>query len=124
MSIRTLLLLDAATCFATGLLLLVATGLVSNLTGLPPVLLVAGGAILMPIALLMALLARHASPPVPGVVAIVALNLAWVVGCLAAIAFAGPTLLGVAFLAVQALAVTGFAWAEWRVGIGRRSSPV
>lgn len=124
MNLRTLLALDAATCVVTGLLLLGLPGTVGDFTGLPPTLLIAGGAALLPIAVLMAALSRSTPPHTLGLVVVIALNLTWVIGCLAAIVFATPSSFGVAFVAVQAIAVTGFTWAEWRLGIGRPSSAV
>jgi hypothetical protein len=116
MNIRTLLAIDAVTCLLTGTALLGLPTFVASVTGLPPILLLAGGAILLATAVLLGALARHESPPASGVNAVVVVNVCWSVGCLAALIFTDPTAWGVAFLLVQAVAVGAFAWAEWRFG--------
>src|SRR5256885_15393419 len=104
MFLRRMLLVDAATCVATGALLSLAAGPLSSLLGLPAGLLLWAGLALFPIAAFMLWVATRASPPRPGVWLVIAGNAAWVFGSIAILGLS-PTALGYAFVIVQAVAV-------------------
>lgn len=105
--LRPVLLFDAATCLAMGALLVAAAGPVAGLTGLPVPLLREAGTVLFPFALFVLWAARRGGGwPVQ---AVIATNLAWVAASFGAIALAQPNALGIAFVAVQALAVGAIA---------------
>jgi hypothetical protein len=108
--LRPLLWFDAATCAATGALLLAATGPMSEVLGLPPFLLTEAGILLMPFALFVAWSASRAEPSGSARL-VIAANVAWVVGSLLLVAgpWLSPTSLGTAFVLVQAAAVAGIA---------------
>lgn len=110
---------DAASAAASGLLQLAATDLLARWLGLPAGLVAATGWILLAVAAWAAIaagsLARGA------VLALVAANLAWVLGCVELL-FTGTagTVPGVAWLAMQAVAVGTLAALE---GLGLRRRP-
>lgn len=106
----TLLRIDAATCAALGLLLVVASGPVGALTALPAPLLLYVGLALLPIAGFMLLAAPR--PALGGLA--VAGNVAWVIASVALLlsGWIAPNALGTVFVAGQAVAVAGLAWAE------------
>lgn len=112
LSLRPLLLLDAATCAAMGLVLDFGAQPLAALTGLPAGLLLAAGISLFPIALFMAMSAWRPHPA--AVWLIIAGNAGWVLGSLALLipGLLAPTMLGIAFVLVQALAVAVLAWLE------------
>ena len=60
-------------------------------------------------------LATRPAMPTTGVVAVIAANLAWAVGSLAALAFDAftPTTAGQVWIALQAAVVTAFAVLQW-----------
>ncbi len=111
--LRRVLLLDAATCFATGLAMTFGTAALSGLTLLPEDLLRGAGVSLFPIALFMAAVALRRPIPAAGVWLIILGNIGWVAGSLyllsGAVAF---NALGAAFVAMQAFAVAGLAALE------------
>jgi hypothetical protein len=117
--------LDALTCAAMGLLLLVASGPIAGLTALPPSLLFYAGALLIPIAIYMALVARKGTESGLAVWLVILGNFGWVLASLALFAFISPNALGIAFVLAQAAVVALLAWLEyitWRVGgAGQRS---
>jgi hypothetical protein len=79
---------------------------------LAPTLLLQSGAVLLAVAVLAGWLAR--SPAKAGVLALVGLNAAWVLGCLELLLAGVPgTALGSAWVVVQALAVGVLAELEW-----------
>jgi hypothetical protein len=120
--LRNVLLVDAATCVVSGLLMTIAAKPVANLTGLPAELLGFAGFSLFPIAVIIAFVAaRQPAWPI-GVWLVIVGNVGWVVGCLVLLlgAFASPTTLGVAFVSAQAIAVAVLAELEF-TGL-RRSS--
>jgi len=122
-SLRSLLLADAATCAALGLVLDLGAAPIAALTGLPAGLLLYAGLALLPIAAFLALIAlRPALQPLGSRLA-VAGNVAWVATSLALLAsgWGAPNGLGVAFVLVQALAVAGLALLEFAAL--RRTAP-
>ncbi len=118
-SLRSLLGVDAATCAAMGLLLVLVSGQVAGATQISAPLLFWAGLLLLPVAAFMALSARAAR--VPGWVAslVVFGNVAWVAASLV-LPVAGviaPNALGWAFLLLQATAVAGLSWLEWAAAV-------
>lgn len=113
-TLRPLLVLDAATCAAMGLLLALGAEPVAAITALPVPLLREAGLILLPFAAFVLWAARRGGGwPVQ---AVIAANIAWVAASLALIAtpWAGNAL-GIAFIAAQAAAVALLAALQWRV---------
>lgn len=108
---RTLLLLDAGTCLATGLLLTLTTALLSDLLGLPAWLLAEAGLILFPSALFALWAGRRTGLSTIPAWIMVGLNLCWVLGSVTLLAsgWVTPTPIGTLFVLVQAAAVTGIA---------------
>lgn len=104
--LRPVLLFDAATCAAMGMLLVAAAGPIAGLTDLPAPLLREAGIVLLPFALFVLWAARGGTRPAQLVAGI---NLAWTAASFAAIAWTQPNALGIAFVAMQALAVAAIA---------------
>lgn len=113
-SLRSLLLLDAATCATMGVALDFGAGPIAALTGLPAGLLFYAGLSLLPIAAFMALVAlRPALQPAGGLLT-VAGNAGWVLASLLLLAtgWVAPNGLGIAFVLAQAAAVAVLALLE------------
>jgi hypothetical protein len=104
--LRPVMLFDAVTCLAMGGLLVAAASPIAGLTELPVPLLREAGIVLFPFALFVLWAARRGGAPVQ---AVAALNLAWVVVSFGAILWVQPNALGIAFVAVQAVAVGAIA---------------
>lgn len=105
--LRSVLLIDAATCGMFGVLLGAGAGALSPLLGLPEGLLRYAGLSLFPIAAIMAFVALKAPRQPVAVWSVVAGNAGWILGSVwLALGGAGvPTTLGVVFLLAQALVV-------------------
>ena len=109
--LRRALVIDALVSGATGLLLVIAGGWLAPLLDVPEPLLRYAGIVLLPFAILVALVARQDAVARARVVAIIVANIAWV----AASAWlvlgdrVQPNALGYAFIIVQAIAVAAFA---------------
>jgi hypothetical protein len=104
---RTVLLADAATCVATGLLMTGGSSIVAGLTHLPANLLTSAGLSLFPIAAFIAFAATRTLTWPLGVWAVIVGNIGWVVGSVWLL-FSGtiaPNGLGHVFVITQALAV-------------------
>lgn len=113
--LRRALVVDAAVSGATGLLLVLAGGFLARILNVPEMLLRYAGAVLVPFAVCVALVARRDVIPRGGVLAIVVLNVAWVAGSawLALGTSVQPNVLGYTFIAVQAAIVAGFAEVQY-----------
>ncbi len=114
---------DAATCVAMGVAM-VAGGLpLGQLTGLPPALLMIAGIILLPVAALMAWLARRSSAPAPMVWLVLGGNAGWVLASVALLVsgWVRPTLVGELLIIAQALGVVGLTVLEY---LGYRREPL
>jgi hypothetical protein len=114
---------DAATCVATGLLMLFGAGALEPWLGIPPTLMRYAGASLLPIAAFFAYVATRESSPRVLVWAVIAGNAAWSFDSIALL-FTGwiaPTALGIAFIMAQALVVALFAELEY-VGLRRSAA--
>lgn len=121
--LRFALLGDAVASGATGLLMAAAASPLSPLLGLPEPLLRGAGLVCLGYAAIVGWLGARAAPPRAAVLAVVAVNLLWALECLGlpALGFVAPNALGLAFLALQAVVVAGFAAAQWA---GLRRAPL
>lgn len=118
--IRFALVADAAATVATGTLLAVGGSLLEGLTGLPATATTPLGVFLIAFAAFVAWVGLKRQTPQGAAMLIVLVNAAWVIGSLIVL-LAGTwalTLLGVAFLIAQALAVAALAALQW-MGLGR-----
>lgn len=118
--LRPVLLFDAATCLAMGALLVAAAGPIAMFTNLPVPLLREAGIILFPFALVVLWAARRGGWPAQ---AVIAANIAWVAASLGAVLWTQPNMLGVAFVAAQALAVAAIAAVQFHA-LGTREARV
>ena len=118
--LRRVLLADAATSGASGLLMTFASGTLEEWLGVPTGLLRYAGLSLLPFAALVAYLATRESPPRAAVWAVIVLNALWAVDSILLLAggWVGPTALGYTFVIAQALIVAAFAEAQY-VGLRR-----
>jgi hypothetical protein len=109
--LRNALLADALVSGATGALMALAAGLLEPILQVPATLLRVAGLALLPYAAFVAMLARRDVLPRGMVWAVVACNALWALDCVALL-FTGwidPSLLGVAFVLMQAVVVAAFA---------------
>ena len=112
--LRYALLGDALASGATGLLAFAGADALANLLGLPQPLLRYAGLVLLLYAIFVGWLGRRASIPRGAVWAVVVMNALWAADSMALLAsgWVAPTMLGAAFVIVQALVVAGFAAAQ------------
>ncbi|OYQ36409.1 hypothetical protein CHU95_04020 [Niveispirillum lacus] len=110
------LLLDAVTCAAMGLLLVALAGTIAAITAIPEPLLWWAGALLFPVALLIFITWRIRPSPYGMVAFIIVGNIGWTLASviLAFSSIIQPNMLGTGFLLGQALVVIGFIIAEIR----------
>lgn len=108
--LRRVLLADALVSGATGLLMLLGAGLLTNLLALPAALLSTAGLILLPYAVFVAYVATRSSQR-SAVWAIILINALWAVDSIVLLlsGWVAPNALGYAFVLVQAVAVAVFA---------------
>lgn len=107
-----LLWADAASAATSGALQVAAAPSLARWFGLPPALVLGSGAGLLVVAAFAAWLAR--SPRRAGVLTLVGLNAAWVLGCLELLLSGGAlTAPGIGWLVLQAVAVGVLAELEW-----------
>ncbi len=121
--LRHVLWLDAASGVATAALQCEFAQALTTLLGLPANLLLWSGWLLASCALGIVWIATRPVIPAAAVWTLVAVNTRWVMGCLGRLAssLVAPTLLGEAFLVVQAVAVGVLVELEW-IGV-RRLAP-
>ncbi|MHA7774114.1 hypothetical protein [Roseibium sp. M-1] len=121
LNLKSLLVIDAATCLATGALLAVASGPISALTQIDASLLFWAGLFLFPVALFMGIFSRVGQ--VPGWAASIVIygNLLWVLASVAlpVLGLIAPNALGWTFLLAQAAAVTVLTLLEWQAAQNR-----
>jgi glucose uptake protein GlcU len=117
-----ILFLDAATCFACGVLMTAGTAPLATLTSLPSELLRYAGASLFPIAAFMVFTAVRTPRSLPAVWLVIAGNVLWALASIALLlsAAVAPSALGYAFVVAQAAVVLLLTILELRcVGVGR-----
>lgn len=119
--LRRVLLVDAATCLATGALFTLDSSPLAPLLGLPPALLFYPGLALFPIAGFMLWVATRRSLPRPGAWLVVGGNVLWVAGSLLVLMVEIPTALGYAFVIAQGIVVALLAELEY-TGLRRAAS--
>jgi hypothetical protein len=108
--LRLALVADAVASGATAALLVAGAGPLERLLGLPVGLMREAGLVLIPYVLLVAFVASRPTAAVTAVNAIINLNAAWTAASVLLLAggWVSPTLLGVAFVLGQAVAVGAF----------------
>ena len=113
--LRRVLLADAATSGATGLLMMLGAGAAGELLGVPDALLRYAGLTLLPFAALVALLATRENLWRAGVWAVVVCNALWAADSVLLLltGWIEPNELGIAFIVAQALVVAVFAELEY-----------
>jgi len=109
--LRLILLADAAASGATAVLLVAGAGMLERLLGLPVALMREAGLLLIPYVVLVVFVASRPSVAVAAVNAIITINAVWTAASVLLLTsgWVAPTLLGVAFVLAQALAVGAFA---------------
>lgn len=121
-SLRSLLLLDAAACAAMGLGLAIGAEPIAAWTSIDARLLFWSGAALLPVAGVMAMIARRDPVPAWGARIVIAGNLLWAIASLV-LPFSGaiaPNPLGWGVLVLQAAAVAGLTLLEIRAASQER----
>ncbi|MFJ3051990.1 hypothetical protein [Pseudomonas nitroreducens] len=113
--LRLTLKADALAGGAMGLLMALAAQPLGQLLGLPFVLLLVAGIVLLPLALVLYWMSNQPALSRTGVWAVIALNALWVVesAALLVTGYVQPTALGYAFVIGQALVVLLFAELEF-----------
>jgi hypothetical protein len=113
--LRRILFVDAATCVAMGMFLVLLAQPLAPLLGLPAGLLEIAGASLLPIAAFMGWVATRGAFLRSGARLVVAGNVAWIGASVLLLAggWVAPTVLGYLFVAVQACAVALLAALEY-----------
>lgn len=121
--LRRVLLADAATCVATGLLLMFGANLVERFLGLPAELSRYAGVSLLPFAAFLVYLARRENLSRRVVWAVIVLNVLWTVDSILLLltGWVAPTEPGYAFVVAQALGVAMFAGLEF-VGLKKSAA--
>ena len=104
--LKRILLLDAASCLAMGLMLLIGAGYLTQLFAIDRTVLILAGAILVPTGLFMGWVASRV-PAAPALVALIIVgNILWVAKSFALLGQTpGATAIGSAFVIAQAVAV-------------------
>jgi hypothetical protein len=113
--LRWTLLADAATCVATGLLMMLGSGQLEQFLGLPAGLLRYAGVSLLPFAAFLVYLAKRENLSTQGVWTAIVLNTIWTAASLLLLMNGRiiPTELGYTFVVAQALGVAVFAGLEY-----------
>lgn len=124
MPINRILILDALTCAAMGIVLTLASRWLAMILSLPQGLLFWAGLILLPIALFMAILGLTSRPAAAAVWLVIVGNALWVLASLVVILSVSSGPLGIAFVLAQTLVVACFTWIEYRALILRQNAIV
>ena len=121
--LRRVLLADAATCLAAGLLMTLGAPLLDRYFGLPAELSRYAGVGLFPFAAFLVYLATRASLAAPVVWAVILLNVLWTLDSVLLLVsgWITPTEAGYAFVLAQAVGVAVFAALEF-VGLKRSTA--
>jgi hypothetical protein len=109
-SLRLALLADAVASGATAALLVIGAGVLERLLGLPVGLMREAGLVLIPYVVLVVFVASRPFASVAAVSTIIAINAAWTAASvlLLVAGWVSPSVLGIAFVLAQALAVGAF----------------
>jgi hypothetical protein len=113
--LRIVLLIDAATCVATGILMTLGADIVAGLTAMPASLLLYAGLSLFPVAIFIGLVGTRETLAPPAVWVVIVGNALWVAGS-ALLLFGGmiaPNAWGYVFIGAQAAAVAVLAELEY-----------
>lgn len=123
--LRRVLAVDAASCLGVGATCAAGAGVLAGPLGLPRMLLLEAGLVLLLCAAVIGWLASRREAPRGLVLAVIAGNAAWVLGSLLLLVspFVAPTTLGALFVLAQAAAVAVLAELEW-VGLRRSEATV
>jgi hypothetical protein len=121
--LRRVLAADAAISGTTAVVMIAAATTLADLLGLPASLLRGAGLSLIPFVALLVYLLRRERIPAAAVWFVVACNALWAIDSLALLMtnWVGPTLIGQAFVIMQALIVAAFAEAQY-VGLKRMAA--
>ena len=123
--LRLVLLADAATCLATGLLMILGSTLLAQFLGMPPEMLRYAGISLLPFtAFLVYLMSRERLSPAT-VWTVIVVNVLWTIDSFLILAtgWIKPNQLGFAFIGAQALGVAMFAALEY-VGLKKSAAGI
>jgi hypothetical protein len=109
--LRNALLLDAAASGATAILAMGGASILSPWLGLPADLLFWSGAVLLPFVAFLVAMARRDTLARMTLIDIIGINVLWVVASFGLLVsgLVSPTMLGIAFVSAQAIAVALFA---------------
>jgi hypothetical protein len=99
--------LDAVACAVCVPVLVIGSGPLSALLGLPGALLLGAGLFLLPFSVFLWLTSSPANISPSAVLTAVAVNVLWVLASVAVVLLFSPTVWGVVFVLVQAVAVAG-----------------
>jgi cytochrome bd-type quinol oxidase subunit 2 len=115
--LKTVLMVDAATCLSFGILLSAGAELLGTWLGLPTAILFYAGVVLFPCAALMAIAGRQKAPSTGLVWLIILGNLGWAIASISILMLPSivPSMFGYAFVIGQAVAVCGIAAFEYRM---------
>jgi hypothetical protein len=118
--LRRTLWLDSAVSGTTGFLMWLGADGLEPWLAIPGAVFRVAGVSLLPFAALLVALATRPTVPKSAIAAVIVANALWVVASIALLVSGqvAPTLLGYAFVIVQAVAVLGFAELQW-VGLRR-----
>ena len=121
--VRRALLADAAASAATGSLLAIGADLLNDWLGLPVLLMRYAGLSLLPFAAIVLFVGLRQAPPRAAVLAIIAYNVLWALDSFVLLAsgWVAPTLLGSAFVVMQAVTVGLLAVLQW-IGVKRAAA--
>ena len=114
--LRLVLLADAVTCLASGILMTLFAGPLAGLLNIPSSLMIYAGASLFPIAVFIAITARRNPISVSAVRVVIIGNVLWITGSLWLMlgTTISPNGLGLAYLAAQGAAVAILTWLEYQ----------
>jgi hypothetical protein len=118
--LRNVLLLDAATCAATGAFMIAGAAFLAPVTRIPETVLWIAGLSLLPVAAFITGVVARGSPPI-GVWIVIAGNAVWAIASLLLLAGLSVNAFGIAFILVQAIAVTVLAEFEF-IGLRRSAA--